>query len=81
MKKAPFATHVWRGGKGFLLETNLSIYPGKPDAAPFFCAVLDFAGFFDPTRCDDGAKIVFPENARMTYIVDDPVANAVRPCP
>jgi hypothetical protein len=52
-----------------------------PCGALFFCAVLDFAGLFDPTRCGDGAKTVFPENARMTYIVDDPAANGVRPGP
>jgi len=63
------------------IASNLSIFLGMPACAPFLCEVLDFAGFFDPTRCDDGAKIVFPENARMTYIVDDPAANAVRPGP
>ena len=58
-----------------------NIFLERPSVAPFFYAVSDFAGFFDPARCDDGEKIVFPENARKTYIVDDPAVNAVRPYP
>ena len=61
------------------IASSLNIFPEKPYGAPFFCAAFYFAGFFDLNRCADDAKSVFPGNARMRYIVDDPAGNAGRP--